>query len=121
MENNCPFCGCRLALASGRIPFCFGCELYETPEGWRKLTLEELAAYPKVKPPILYPDLTEEEFGKWWNSATPQQRHDRLGYSSDPEVDLNVDVFGWAWEDFEEDVRRDLTTTARFTPAKDRS
>jgi len=100
------------------LPFCFGCELHKTAEGWRKLTVEELIAYPMVKPPILYPDLTEEQFGKWWDCATPKQRYDRLGYDGCPEEIINVSGFAKRWMDLKEDKRRDFTIAARFAAVK---
>jgi hypothetical protein len=71
-----------------------------------------------IKPTILYPDLTEEQFGKWWDSSTPKQRYDRLGYDGCPEEIINVSGFAKRWMDLKEDKRRDFTIAARFTAVK---
>jgi hypothetical protein len=55
-------------------------------------------------------DLTDADAAAWWNSKTPQQRYDGMGYSGWAEdvIAAAKSPFVGPWESLPNDVRRDI-------------
>jgi hypothetical protein len=77
---------------------------------------EWMESQPRAKfRPILYPNLSETEVGKWWDSRTPVERHKALKDFAWSEETLKVEngPYSISWDNHTADTRRYLVEEAR--------